>query len=223
MKKILSALLLLLCISCFGQEQIDYEVDSLFTVRIPKDYFVKDTLGTVVVSADVSQARILITTVPKTELTLFVRNPGELIGYYRGVQAGVINETNGKLVSETVEHVNKLKLWRFSYVAIIGEEQQLRDNLLLFLNGKTYCIQFVQLESMKEEKEWEREKLFASLRIYGNVRPEDQFIEVEGDKKSNAYNAGYKIGQSIGYLLIGITISGIIAGLIFWIVRRNIK
>jgi hypothetical protein len=87
----------------------------------------------------------------------------------------------------------------------MGEERQIRHCIVVFVNEKTYSINFWEVESLTNEMADIREKLFSSLKFPMNLGLNNQkSYSIEGTR---SYNVGYLVGQILGFgLMIGLVI-----------------
>jgi len=206
-----------LTINFFGQKIIEYKIDDNLRIQIPENYEIKDTLEQKVVKAFVDNGLILIITssnIGKTAAT--IKNEKDLLKFYKGFRAGHIKSLNGKLINEEFVNKDGLKLYSFSYIATMGEEVQLRNCLVLFLQDNTYILQFWQPESMKNEMKIVNENFFSSLKISKGFTLENQLSFSNEEQTLDSYSLGYTIGKIFGKLLV----LGIVIGLIILIAKK---
>lgn len=218
MRRILITLLTLISLSSFGQQWIEYKVDSTLTVTIPDNYQVRDTLGQRVITSRVDDGLIIISILPNTGQTAInVQNEKELIDSYKNMREGFIESQGGQLIEETIIDNGGLKLNRFSFRATMGEERQIRHSVSAFVNETSYSINFWEAESMTNEMTGDREKLFSSIKFPTNLGLTNQMSNaIEGTR---SYNIGYLFGKLLGY---GLMIALIVA-LVRWISKRGKK
>ena len=215
MNKVLLTILTLISINSFGQQWSEYQVDSTLTLMLPDNYEVRDTLEQRVVTSRVDNGIIIISILPNGGQTAInVQSEQELIKSYKDMRQGIINSQSGQLIKEEIIENRGLKMIRFSYTATMGEERQIRHCVVVFINEKTYSINFWQVESLTNEMADTREKLFSSLKFPTNPGLNNQMsYSIEG---SRSYNIGYLVGKILGYgLMIGLLVM-----LIRWISKR---
>lgn len=215
-KKILMISFTLLAINCLGQKWTDYEIDDNLTVHIPENYEVMDTLGQLIIRAQIDNALIMIQRIPNEgEGATNIQNKDELIDNYEGFQNGFIESQNGKLMNQQSVERDGLQLTKFKYYATMGEEKQIRYCLAIFVNEYWYAIQFWGVEAMSDQLTKDREMLFSSIRFPPGQSLKNQLSNsIEG---SRSYNIGFLIGKALGYILM----FGIIVSLIIWISKKR--
>jgi hypothetical protein len=215
MRKILITILTLTTINAFGQQWADYSVDSTLTLLIPNNYQIVDTLGQRVITAQIDNGVILVSVLSNKGQTAFnVQNEKELIDAYNEFQKGMIDSHKGQLIKKEIVEKSGLKLTRFSYSVTIGSERQIRHCMAIFVNEKTYAINFWELESMTNEMKTEREKLFSSLKLPTGLELQNQMsYSIEG---SRAYHLGHLFGQVFIYVLM----LGLFISFIIWVSKK---
>src|SRR5690606_26640170 len=110
----------------------------------------------------------------KGQTAVNIQNEDELIKFYNNFQTGVVESQNGQLIKSDIVEINGLKFSKFSIRARIGDELQIRHYLCVFVNNKTYSINFWELESMTEEMGLMREKVLSSIEPSAHLRIENQ-------------------------------------------------
>jgi len=218
MNGLLIAILTIISISSFGQQWTAYRVDSVLTVTIPDNYQVRDTLGQRAITARIDNGLVLISVHPNTGQTaICVQNEKELIDFYKKMREGFIRSQSGQFIEEKIIDNGGLKLIRFSFHATMGEEKQIRHCVSVFVNERTYTINFWEVESLTNEMTADRDKLFSSLKFPENIGLKNQMSFSIGGASS--YNIGYLVGIILGY---GLTI-GLLVALVWWISKRGKK
>ena len=215
MRKIFLTISTLLTINCFGQQWADYKIDNNLTIYIPDKFTVMDTMAQHIIRAQIDNALIMIQRIPnKGEGATNIQDKEELMKTYSGFQDGIIESQKGKLKSQEWIEKDSLLLNQFSYYAKMGDENQIRHCLALFLNEHWYAIQFWEVKSMTNEMTNLRETLFSSIKVPPRQSLKNQMsYSVEG---SRGYNIGFLIGKTVGYILM----LGILVLLIRWISRK---
>src|SRR5690349_3292845 len=121
MKKILVAILTTLSISCFGQQWIEYQVDSTLTITLPDNYQVTDTAEQRVITAQLDNGLILVTMMrSEGKFAVSVQDEEDLLDFYHGFQKGSINSQKGQLIKSEILKKDGLKVLRFSFKAPMG-------------------------------------------------------------------------------------------------------
>jgi len=213
MKNILLAIFTAISINSFGQDWTNYQVDSTLTLTIPDNYKARDTMGQRVITAEIDNGLILISSLPNAgEVAMNVESEEQLLKVYKGLVTGYINRQHGQLIKEEIIENSGLKMIRFSYKTAMAGEKQIRHCLSVFVNEKMYSVNFWEVESLTNELAKQREKLFSSLRFSSKVGLKNQMsYKPENDKE---YNQGLLLGKITMALIIGV---------IFWFSRRGKK
>ena len=190
MRRPLLIALVLTAVTSFGQEWIDYKVDSTLTISIPDNFKVADTLGGKLITARVDYAAIGINVLPnKGTFAINIADETELIETYKTFRKGFVNSQKGQLIKEELIEKNGLKFWRFSFRATQGDEKHVRHSLVIFVNEYTYAITFSEFEDMAIEMTPVREQLFSSVKLRPSLTIKNQMSDVlEG---SRSYRIGY--------------------------------
>jgi hypothetical protein len=175
MKNAFITILTLISLTCLGQQWTKYQLDSTLAMELPDNYKVVDTLGQRLISAQVPNGLISVLVIRNEgEMKTNIQTENELLDTYKGFRSGLINAQKGQLVEEKILEKNGLKSIRISYRVTVGNEIQLRHSLGVFVNGKMYAINFIEIESMTKEMAPVREKLFSSLIFPANSSFENQ-------------------------------------------------
>jgi hypothetical protein len=201
MKRAFTAILLLLTLTCFGQEWMEFQLDSTLSLAIPDNYKVVDTLGQRVINAQIDNGLILVMKLPnKGQTAINVQNEKELVNSYTGFQDGLIGSHKGELIKGEIIETGGLKCIQFSYRARMGDENQIRHCLGIFVNENMYAINFWELESMTKEMAPQRERLFSSIKLPNSLGLKNQMSNsIEGGK---GFRTGFFLGKVLGYILI---------------------
>ena len=216
MKKFFSAILVLITTNCFAQQWIDYKLDSVLSVSIPSNFRVVDTLGQKVTACHIEHAIIIITeTINKEETGVNIKNEENLDHYYKGLQKGFVESSkDGQLIDSKIINISGLKLLSFSLFATLHNQKQIRYCEAIFVNNKTFMINFWEFQPQTNEAESEKDKLFSSLKFSKELTISNQMNYAVENTAS--YKFGYLIGSLIGYVFI----IGLIIFLIVWGVRK---
>jgi hypothetical protein len=210
MREILTAILVLFTFSSFGQVWTEYQIDSTLTVSIPGEYQVVDTMEQRIVTAHFENALILVSKSEK--ITVTIQSEKELTEIYTGLQRGVIQSQNGKLINSEVTKRNGLSFIEFSYHANMDDEKEVRHCLGVFVNNHVYTIQFWEPEEATNKK-LAREILFSSLKFPEDVTSENQRIySTEG---AYVKSFSYFIGLMFDLFIIGLPIS-----IVIWVLKK---
>ncbi len=198
--------------TCFGQQWIDHQVDSLLTVSVP-DNFEVVTTQPLVIKGQVDYALIMVSVLEnKGELSINLQDEDDLTDGYTGFVKGMINAQRGELIADEIVNIDGLKVLKFSFKTSMGGEAQIRHCQALFLSGKVYAFNFWELESMTTEMTSTRKTFFESIEFLPSLSMEDQFTH--SLESSNAYNVGFIVGYVLGAFLVIAVIVLVIFGIV---------
>lgn len=200
--------------TCFGQQWIDHQVDSLLTVSVP-DNFEVVTRQPLVIKGQVDYGLIMVSVLEnKGELSINLQDEDDLTDGYTGFVKGMINAQRGELIADEIVNIDGLKVLKLSFKTSVDGEAQIRHCQALFLSGKIYAFYFWELESMTTEMTSTRKTFFfESIKLLPSLTMEDQFTH----SLESSYT--YKAGLIVGYVLGAGLVIAVIALVIFGIVK----
>ena len=202
----------------FGQNTIEYKVDSNLSVRLPDTYEIRDTLGLRIVFVTFDSGYTVVVKTPTTgKYKVEISTEKDLLEYYDGVRQGVINSTKGNLIGEAVIEKDNLKLKRFSIKATKGEDIYYVENISLLLNNNSYLIQEWVVEPTKVGLK-KRNDLLSLIILPNHFNLENQLTGKVGN--ITGFEIGYLIGQGLGYAAL---IGGVIFIVVYFQRKKRLK
>lgn len=151
-------------------------------------------------------------------------NKDELLEFYQGVADGAVNSVNGKLIStEKIELANSIA-FDIEYTANSNPNLPNRRFKRIFLFKKhLFNIQYWPITNDENIINLNKSKFYNSFSVSSENSSINQISEVDApliNKESEEYNAGFKIGKLVFYLLI---IGVPIILILFFITRKRKK
>jgi len=216
MRYILFSLISILTIECFSQNNTEYKLEDGFTISLPENFTVTDTLGQRAIIAHIENGQILILKAPnKGKIDVSIKNESELIEFYKEFQRGLLKPSKGNLLNDNFFEIGKLKANKISYRVNTSEEPELRDALIVVLNNNIYVIQFLQLESKYNDIKVVRDKFFSSIKPSQTFSIKNQ-LTISAESSTDIEKTAYNLGRIFGYVLI----IGIFIFIVIWILKK---
>jgi len=171
MKKTVLPIFIFLSSCCFGQEIGILKLDSNISINLPVIYSVKDTLGMKVVYAFIDSGKIIITKMPMIE-SKFIEDEDDLLGFYKGVQEGLLKTLDGNLLEDTIIEFRNLKVQKLNFSVLFEGEIYMIAYLGFVLNHYKYSFQVMEMGSKKSRL---GEKILKFIVLQNGLSLKNQF------------------------------------------------
>nr|WP_315257773.1 hypothetical protein [uncultured Flavobacterium sp.] len=200
MRQIILSFFLLFISSNFAQNLVTYKIDENFSIAMPQNLEISDTLQQKVIKGFLDNSIVIITKNIQKDTIVTIESVEDLMKYYDGAQEGILNSSKGKLLRKKIISIQGLKFLNFSTETSISGEQKLWDNYLLFLNNYTYVLVFIHSADNAEKFNIQKEKIISSFKFRKGLSIKNQFNNYESS--SRAFLWGELTGKVIFYLII---------------------
>ena len=210
------AVLFLVSHTVFSQEWIPTNITDVATIDFPVESELIENQGETIWSATDNDAVYLVI-VKKLDILQASRlTPDNIPDFYEGVANGILNAANAELITKKNIRVNDFQGLEVEYLATSNPElPALRYNRIFLIDQYMVQINFWPLTDQKSISEEKRKQFFESFSIHSTKNYATPDPSNVAEEAPNALNIGEEMGYRMGQLLAGLTILGLLIGVIF--------
>lgn len=181
-------------------EIITYNMNDNFTIELPQNFKLIDTLGQKAINCKIENGIIIISYMDSNN----VNNPSiddekDLIKFYNGLQSGFTSKLKGNLISENLFKKDNLLIKKFEYKTSFDIEYKVITCYLIYLNGYTYIIQLWQLDLKDSSLKVQCNNFFSSIKFSQKY---DFSNQQNFTDQSIYYKSGYLFGEIVTVIII---------------------
>lgn len=212
--------ILLLFISHLVSAQTGYKqnLTDFSSITFPQQPIRIDTLGQKAYRYVDSLAIYLAIVKESTEDDV-VFDTAELPKYYEGVVKGILEATNGKLISKKAFQIDSLNGVDLVYISTVNPDlPDLRFQRIIFINGAVITINLLTSSEHKAVAENMSSKFFNSFAINPSATALTQ-----GTENAFALKIGSLVGKVSVWVLIFVVVIGVPVGIVFLVRRFSAK
>lgn len=179
---------------------IQTDIDTSMTVTFSGNPKILDTLGQTTYRSETSNGTeflMILDATRQPESNIHIKNIVGLDKYYDGFLQGLLARGDGKLEDQGA-FFNGILKGRYARIRVDKEDEtEIRESKILFLQNKTYLLQYRYSGEISDSLKQERDSFLSSIQLGANLP-----VSAQINQETAAYVDDYAKGKIVGNIVI---------------------